>query len=347
LQLLQIINIIVFITNFIVRKYKKDHLLSTKILQMHLIKLVSEWGAFMVDICLLGCGGMLPLQNRRLSSLLIRYKGKMILVDCGEGTQVGVRAAGWGFKQIDTLCLTHYHADHVAGLPGFLLTLGNSGRTEPLTILGPPMLNEIVNSLTVISPELPYELRLIELGLQNGSQYKDGEINIRSLPVNHWMPCLAYSFEIERQRKFNVEVAKELGIPVELWNKLQNGETVCHQGNIYASSVVLGEKRKGIKLTYCTDSRPTDSLIDFCDNSDLLVCEGMYGSDDLLQKAIDKKHMIFSEAASIAKNSKVKELWLTHFSPSLEAPELFINNAIEIFENSNLGHDLMTTTLKW
>ena len=301
----------------------------------------------MIDICLLGCGGMLPLQNRRLSSLLIRYKSKTILVDCGEGTQVGVRAAGWGFKQIDTLCLTHYHADHVAGLPGFLLTLGNSGRTEPLTILGPPMLHEIVNSLTIISPELPYALKLIELDAQNSSKYADGEIIIQSLPVDHWMPCLAYNFEIQRQGKFNVERAKELRIPVEFWNKLQNGETISHRENLYASSMVMGEKRKGIKLSYCTDSRPTDDLVAFCSNSDLLVCEGMYGSEDLLPKAIDKKHMIFSEAASIAQKSDSKELWLTHFSPSLDSPESFIDIAKTIFENSCIGHDLMTTTLKW
>jgi ribonuclease Z len=301
----------------------------------------------MIDICLLGCGGMLPLQNRRLSSLLIRYKGKMILIDCGEGTQVGVRAAGWGFKQIDTLCITHYHADHVAGLPGFLLTLGNSGRTEPLTIIGPPMLHQIVNSLTVVSPELPYELRLVELDAHNISKFTDGEITIRSLPVDHWMPCLAYSFEIQRQGKFIVEKAKELGIPVEFWNKLQNGEVICHRGNLYEPSMVIGQKRKGIKLTYCTDSRPTDNLGAFCNDSDLLVCEGMYGSEDLLPKAINKKHMIFSEAASIAQKSNSKELWLTHFSPSLDSPEAFIDNAKAIFENSSIGHDLMIKTLKW
>lgn len=295
----------------------------------------------MIDICLLGCGGMMPIKDRRLTAMLFRYKGRMVLVDCGEGTQIPVRLAGWGFKAIDGVCFTHYHADHVAGLPGFLLTLGNSGRVEPLTLFGPPGLEEVVRGLTVIAPELPFEIRLVELPDSEASRNVIGEIIINSIPVEHGVTCLAYSLEVKRAGKFDVNRARENNIPMEFWKDLQRGETIEYQGEKYEASMVLGEPRRGLKVSYCTDSRPTEELINFTGNSDLLICEGMYGDEEMLPKAVEKKHMIFSEAATICRRGNSKELWLTHYSPALDAPELFIDNAKKIFENSYLGRDLM------
>lgn len=295
----------------------------------------------MIDVCLLGCGGMMPLPNRRLTSMLFRYNGKMILIDCGEGTQIPIKLAGWGFKAIDAICFTHYHADHIAGLPGFLLTLGNSGREEPLTIFGPPNLEDIVTGLTVIAPELPFEIKLVQLSYESCTTNTIGEIIINSIPIDHALPCLSFSLEIKRAGKFDVNKAKVFNIPIEFWNRLQKGESITHLGITYEPCMVLGEMRRGLKVTYCTDTRPTGSLVNFCRNSDLLICEGMYGAEDMLIKAIERKHMIFSEAATIADKSNSKELWLTHYSPSLGAPELFINNAKNIFANSILGADLM------
>jgi ribonuclease Z len=305
------------------------------------------WRFFMVDICLLGCGGMMPLPDRRLTSMLYRHNGKMILVDCGEGTQIPLKMVGWGFKSIGTLCFTHYHADHVAGLPGFLLTLGNSGREAPLTIFGPPGLFNIVEGLRVIAPLLPYEIKLIELPLDNQIANSIGEIIINSIPVDHTMPCLAYSFEVKRAGKFDVQKAKISNIPMEFWSPLQRGQVIKYQGNIFTPTMVLGKERKGLKVTYCTDTRPTEELVNFINDSDLFICEGMYGENDNLSKAIEKKHMIFSEAATLAKKGNVKELWLTHYSPSLETPEEFIDYAREIFENSHLGNDLMIKSIKF
>ena len=180
----------------------------------------------MLDICLLGTGGMMPLPNRWLTSLLVRYNGRMILIDCGEGTQIPLKMAEWGFKPIDAILFTHYHADHVAGLPGLLLSLGNAGREEPLVIMGPPGIERVVEGLTVISPELPYELHLIELSDKNESENVLGDVIIKSIPVDHNLTCLAYSLELKRQGKFDVERAKKLNIPVNLWKKLQKGEVV-------------------------------------------------------------------------------------------------------------------------
>ena len=301
----------------------------------------------MLEVCLLGCGGMVPLPDRRLTSLLIRWNGKMILVDCGEGTQIGIKLLGWGFKSIDALCLTHYHADHVAGLPGFLLTLGNSGRTEPLTIFGPPPLAYVIRALTVIAPQLPYDVMAAELPQEGESRKQIGEVLIRATPMDHMIPCMAYSFEIKRSGKFDAGRAEAQGIPKKYWGILQKGSSIEQGGRILTPDMVVGPPRKGLKITYCTDSRPSETLAEFSRESDLLICEGMYGDDKLLDKAVERKHMIFSEAAVIAERSRSKELWLTHFSPSLKTPEDYRGSARNIFPNTVVGKDLMTKQLKF
>ena len=299
----------------------------------------------MIDVCLLGCGGMMPLPDRGLSALLYRFNGKMILIDCGEGTQIPIKMAGWGFKSIEAICFTHYHADHVAGLPGLLSTIGNSGRSEPLTLCGPPCLREVVKGLTVIVPNLPYAIELVELSNECLSAIRIGGICLKSIPVDHTLPCLAYSLEVKRAGRFDVERANSLGIPKVLWGRLQNGEVIENEGSRYLPEMVLGKPRKGLKVTYCTDTRPLDSMIDFCKNSDLFVCEGMYGEDEKKPDAILKKHMTYSEAAVLAKEGNARELWLTHYSPLIKDPDQFLSYASNIFKNSVPGQDLMTKTL--
>jgi ribonuclease Z len=271
----------------------------------------------------------------------------MILVDCGEGTQVSIKKAGWGFKSIDAVCFTHYHADHVAGLPGFLLTLGNSGRTEPLTIFGPPPLAYVLSALTVIAPELPYEIRIAELSSEKESSIEHGAFLIGSLPMIHAIPCLAYRFEMKRTGKFQKGRAEEQTIPKEYWSILQKGNEIEYGGRRFSPAMVMGPPRKGLKITYCTDSRPTEELVQFSRESDLLVCEGMYGENEMREKAIARQHMIFSEAAEIAARGNSKELWLTHFSPSLKEPEAFLPFARSTFQKTTVGRDLLTTTLSF
>lgn len=290
---------------------------------------------------------MMPLPERRLTALLYRFNGRMMLVDCGEGTQVSVKQAGWGFKAIDVVCFTHYHADHIAGLPGFLLTLGNSGRCDPLTLLGPPGLKAVVCGLTIITPNLPYDLRIIELPDGGISQNRFDGVTISSMPVDHAIPCLAYRLEISRLGRFNVQCAQSLGIPVQYWSKIQNGESIEYEGRLFEPNMVLGPRRKGIKVTYCTDTRPTKALPAFCSNSDILICEGMYGENERLPDAVEKKHMIFSEAASLAKQAACKELWLTHYSPSLYDPTFFLDRTKLIFPDTYAGYDLKSKTLRY
>ena len=300
----------------------------------------------MLDICLLGTGGMMPLPDRWLTSLLLRFNGNMLLLDCGEATQIPLKLCGWGFKSIGAVLFTHYHADHIAGLPGFLLTLGNSGREEPLTLIGPPGLGRVVEGLLVISPVLPFEIRYVELSDQKVSHLEYGDIHISSMPVDHWIPCLAYSFEIKRLRRFDRAKAESLRIPVQYWKKLQIGETVIYEDKIIKPEMVSGEQRRGIKVSYCTDTRPVEDLPEFIHESDLFICEGMYGDSNNSQKALQKKHMLFSEAAILAQRGKVQELWLTHYSPSLKDPEEYIYQTTEIFKNSVAASDLLKKTIR-
>ena len=298
----------------------------------------------MIDVALLGTGGMMPMPERFLSSMLLRINGRLILVDCGEGTQVTLKMLGWGFKAIDTICFTHYHADHISGLPGMLLTIGNSGRTEPVKLIGPPGLKKVVEGLRLIFPELPFKLEYIEI--DNVDCVIDfNDFSLKANEGDHRIKCLSYRFDISRKGKFSVEKAKTLGLPVNMWSILQKGGTVEYNGKIYTSDMVLGNARKGIRLSFCTDTRPVDSLVNFINGSDLFVCEGMYGENEKQKKAIEYKHMLFSEAAKLAKLGNVKELWLTHLSPSMKEPELFIDNAKKIFANTKVGYDRMYTRI--
>jgi len=300
----------------------------------------------MLDISLIGTGGMIPLDNRFLTAMLARYNGSMLLIDCGEGTQVTMRKLGWGFVNLDYICFTHFHADHIAGLPGLLLSLSNYGRTKPITIVGPKGIKNVVNSLRVIAPELFYEIKFIEISFEDSSSkdFKLGDFHISALPLNHAINCIGYSLRIKRSGKFDTKKAKELQIPVNLWSKLQKGETIEHDGKIYTSNMILGEERKGIKVSYITDTRPIDTIPSFILGSDLFICEGIYGDDEMKSKAHRFYHMVFSEAAELAKLGNVKELWLTHYSQAFTNPEEYINISTNIFPNSKTGYDRISKT---
>ena len=292
----------------------------------------------MLDVCLLGTAGMMPLPNRWLTSCLFRFNGEGLLIDCGEGTQVALREAGFSPNPISVICLTHYHADHVSGLPGFLLSMGNSDRTEPVTIVGPRGLERVVNSLRVIAPELPFEIIFHELK-NDDEHFEIKGYHIHAFKVNHNVLCYGYSVEIPRKGRFDVETAKKLGLPVTLWNPLQKGNTVEFEGNTYTPDMVMGIARKGLKVTYCTDTRPTKTLVDAAADSNLLICEGMYAEEDKLAKARQNKHMTFYEAAQVAKDANVNELWLTHFSPSLTGHKRYMKSVCDIFPQAHLGED--------
>ncbi len=300
----------------------------------------------MLDVCLLGCGGMLPLPKRFLTSLLIRHGGKSILIDCGESTQVALHLCGWSVKQIDHILITHFHGDHVVGLPGLLMTMGNNGRTEPVHIWGNPGLQRILDGLLVVCPQLPFEVVCHDI-TETDYQFMAGSLQVQALPVEHRVPCVAYSLVLPRAGKFDAARAKARNIPLQYWAPLQKGQTVTDGDAIYYPEDVLGAPRRGLKLTYATDCRPSEALTNLAQNSDLFVAEGLYGDEEKQPGAAEKGHMVYSEAATMARNAKVGQLWLTHYSPAMLEPEEHLSVAQNIFANSRCGTNLMTTTLKF
>ncbi len=292
----------------------------------------------MLDICLLGTGGMMPLPRRWLTSLMLRYNGKSILIDCGEGTQLAIKEQGWSFNPIDVICFTHYHADHISGLPGLLLTMGNADRTEPVTMIGPKGLSRVVSSLRVIAPELPFDINFIEL-TENDQTIEICGLVIEAFKVNHNVLCYGYSVKLNRQGRFMVEKAEENNIPKQYWSKLQKGEEIQYEGRILTPDMVLGEERKGLHIVYCTDTRPMPVIASKGVGSDLMILEGMYGEPDKIKKAKEYKHMTFYEAAELAREADTKQMWLTHYSPSLIRPEEYLEEVRNIFPRTIVAKD--------
>lgn len=292
----------------------------------------------MLDIALLGTGGTMPMKTRWLTSCLIRHEGQSVLIDCGEGTQISLKCAGRSVQKLDLLCITHYHADHISGLPGLLLSMGLEGRTEPLTICGPQGLQRTVEGLRVIAPELPFSLNFIELTEKTGTLSFAG-LEITAFAVHHTMPCYGYRLHLPRIGKFDPERAKAAGIPMRAWGLLQKQETVELDGVIYHQAQVLGAPRRGLTLTYCTDTRPVPAITAHAKDADLLILEGMYGEPEKREKALETKHMMFTEAAQIARDAGARALWLTHFSPSMPDPQAYLPLAQEIFPQTVCPHD--------
>lgn len=300
----------------------------------------------MLDVSLLGTGGMMPLPYRWLTSLMLRYNGKSILIDCGEGTQIALREKGWSPNPIDIICFTHYHADHISGLPGMLLTMGNAERTEPLLLIGPKGLVRTVSALRTIAPELPFEIQYLEIE-EKEQEFSFEGFRIQAFKVNHSVVCYGYSMVVDRAGRFDKDRALEQQIPMKFWSRLQKGEIIEAEGRVYTPDMVLGAKRKGLKVTYCTDSRPTDSIAANAKEADLLILEGMYGEPDKLVKARENRHMTMYEAARIARDAGVPELWLTHYSPSLLHPETYLDEVRRIFPGAIAARDGRTVELNF
>lgn len=288
----------------------------------------------------------MPLPYRKLTALMTRYNGSNLLIDCGEGTQVAIREKGWRVHDLDVICFTHYHADHISGLPGLLLTLGNADRTKPVHMIGPKGLERVVNALRTIAPELPFPIEYHEIT----EKEQDFEMNgycIHAFRVNHNVTCYGYTLEIKRQGRFDVERARRQEIPQKFWSRLQKGEIIEDGDRVLTPEMVLGPQRKGIKLTYCTDTRPVPIIAECAKHADLFICEGMYAEKEKEAKARQYKHMTFYEAADLAKRAEVTEMWLTHYSPSLTRAESYMDEVHKIFPAASLGKDGRSVELEF
>lgn len=294
----------------------------------------------MLELCMLGTGGALPLPDRGLSACYLRVKGKGVLIDCGEGTQTAIRKLGWGFRCIDGMIITHYHGDHCGGLPGFLLSLGKAERREPFHIWGGTGLSAVVNGLRVVAPVLPFPVVLHEF---HGPEVEFDLIGLHfhGFRLDHGVPCYGWQIDLPRKPAFHPEKAKALGVPMADWKRLQAGESV---GSVTPAQV-MGEPRPGIRLLYATDTRPTADIVRWGEGADLMVLEGMYGDESKRPQALKNHHMLFEEAAALARDAHAKRLLLTHFSNCIDDPEAYLPLARAIFPNTDAAQDGQCVTL--
>lgn len=295
----------------------------------------------MLDVTLCGTGGTTPRIDRHLSSAYLRFDGHGLLIDCGEGTQIAVKKAGMSMGRIGLILLTHFHGDHVAGLPGLLLTMGNEGRREKVTIAGPRGVGEIVKALTVCAPELPFSVECVPMADFDTLTYK--EFSVTAFEVHHTCTCLGYDIRVSRAGRFDPEKAKANGVPLPLWKSLQKGIAV----DGFTPDMVMGESRRGLHVTYATDTRPTDMIATMATDADLLITEAMFGEDKKENRAKETCHMTLPEACRLAKTAAPHRLWLTHYSPSMPEPELYADTLAKLYPGAKLGFDGMTETLRF
>jgi len=299
----------------------------------------------MIEVCLPGTGGMIPLKDRWLSCCHLSSFGTDILVDCGEGTQIALQQCGIRLSRLDVLLLTHFHADHVLGLPGLLLSLGNFGKTTPLSIVGPKGLLYVVSALCIIAPKLPYPVHLFEWEESDQKELTLGDLRIHALPLSHSIPCYAYRLTLFRKPVFNPIKADRLGIPKHLYSSLHAGKNIEFEGRTITPSMVIDAERAPMRVVYATDTLPIDSLVSFAQDTDLFICDGMHAQDDMQKKAHERGHMVFSDGARLAKQAGAKHLLLTHFSPSLLNPEDHVQIARDIFAETAVAFDGIRITL--
>ena len=305
-----------------------------------------------LEVFILGCGGMMPLPRRHLTSVLLRRKGDLFLFDCGEATQISLKKLNLRWKNISTIFISHTHADHVTGLPGILMLSSQVDRTEPLYIIGPPRIRDFVEtSIKVLDMYINYEIIIKEI-TEPGVVMQGENFMVEAFQLDHTKPCFGYKLtENKRPGIFHPEKAKALGIPMgSMWSDLQHGETITlADGRKISPDMVLGEKRKGRKFSFVTDTLALPSISEEVRDSDLFICEGMF-EDELADSAHEKKHMTVVEAALLAKNAGgIKQMGLIHYSPRYTDKELavLLEQAQNVFPNTFLTRDGQTILLKY
>ncbi|MCR5764647.1 MAG: ribonuclease Z [Treponema sp.] len=298
-----------------------------------------------MEAFVLGCGGMMPLPYRHLTSVLLRRDGDLFLFDCGEGTQVSLRRLNLKWKKIDAIFISHTHADHITGLPGILMLSSQVERKEPLYIYGPPKIKEYVEtSRKVLDMYINYPIVIKEITapcvVHSGKDFY-----IRAFPLEHTKTCVGYTLEeLDRPGEFFPDKAMELKVPCgPMWSQLQSGfEVTLADGTIVKPEQVLGSKRSGRKFSFVTDTLYKPSIANEVRGSDLLICEGMF-EKDLIDQAKEKKHMTAEQAAIIARDANVRRMCMIHYSPRYTDRELsvLLEEAQAVWPQAELSRDRM------
>ena len=264
----------------------------------------------MLTVTLLGTGGTQPLPERALAALAVSVGGGTVLLDCGEGTQTALRRWGVSAYRLHTVLLTHYHGDHILGLPDLLQTLSSLGRTAPLTVVGPAGLEAVAAPMAALAGPLPFAVHWRQAGQE---PFAAGPLTVTPFPLEHRVPCCGYALTLPRAGRFDPGRARAAGIPVALWSRLQAGQTV--EG--FTPDQVLGPPRRGLKVVYATDTRPCPAVTEAAREADLLCMDATYADDADLDKAKLYGHATCRETGALAAEAGVRRLWLTHYSAAV------------------------------
>ena len=309
----------------------------------------------MLTITLLGTAATMPLPDRALSAVFAACGGHGLLLDCGEGTQAAAHKAGVNLMRADAICLTHYHGDHIFGLPGLLQTLGAQGRTRPLALLGPEGLPDIWAAVRALTGPLPYAVRpqVLQPGkalaldaIGTGEGWPAGA-QLVPFATKHRVKSIGYRLELPRAGKFSPERARALGVPVPQWKLLQKGQTVTVDGRTIQPAEVLGPPRRGLSFVFSGDTAPCQGLMQAAQDADLLVCDATYALPEQEAQAKQWGHSTFGQSAALAAQAGAKRLWLTHYSPMITDPEEYAAEAQSIFPAAECGFDGKCITLQY
>lgn len=295
----------------------------------------------MVQVTLLGTGATKPLPDRALAALWLQVNGRGILFDCGEGTQVSAQRFGASLYKLDTLLLTHYHGDHLFGLPGLLQSMAALGRTDPVTVAGPPGLDTVLDAIATLTGPLPFALCRHTFPEGRGTLALPGGAQITAFPAEHRVPCCSYLYTLPRAGRFDPGKAKALGIPVAYWRTLQAGQPAGG----FTPDQVLGPARRGLRILYATDTGPTEELRRMAREVDLLCMDATYAEDADAPKARLYGHATCAEAGVLAAEAGVRRLWLTHYSAAVTDPDPGLAAARSHFPAAEAGYDGKTLTL--
>lgn len=297
-----------------------------------------------MEITFLGTSSAVHSNTRSHPAIVLKAFGETILFDCGEGTQRQLIYAKISPMKISKIFISHYHGDHILGIPGLLQSMNFRGRETKLTIYGPKGLDNLRDAISSLGfPNFDFPLEWIEI--DSGTIIENEEYVIKAQRVKHNTLTLAYSVEEIKKPRFLRQKAIELGVPVGPdFGKLHNGIPVEVDGKIILPEQVLGPPRKGHKITYSGDTIPCEEMIEFARDSSILIHEATYKSEDK-DKAELHAHSTSKDAAEIALYSNSKELILTHISTRYTDVRDLLTEAREIFENTKLAEDLMKEEL--
>ena len=295
-----------------------------------------------MQITFLGTSCMMPTKERNPSAMFLQFKSDGVLFDCGEGTQRQMKIAGIPLSKVTKICISHWHGDHILGLPGLLLTIASMELSKSVEIYGPRGSKHAFQALFGgIEFEAKFNINITEV--HEGKFFEDDDFILESMPMKHPVPCVGFAFLEKDRRRIKVDYVKKLGIPEgPLLGKLQRGENIEFKGKKVSADDAT-TLIKGRKIVFMTDTMPNDNCQKLAANADILIIDSTYSSK-LKDKAVEHGHLTALEAAQIASRSGVKKLVLTHFSARYKNTLEIEEDARTAFDNVVCAYDFMKIT---